>query len=268
MLSTIGWNFIIVVHTEDASEEAREFSAIANANGVCISDSGTPDSDTVQKIFHTIKKAYNTSLAVVYFGNNAGAEYIVKETRNARPYGSTIHWVFTSQFSNNIEIENNIIASKDSMTAINLHDPVNLTEFKNFLNDRVLDTPLQTLIQYYNFSVHDLTPEINPFPMVDAILSTILSVKRIWENVCDRSTTITDCSLFKQTLRTELVNKITVGVQIPEEISRKYLPPGHDRIVIYQNDGSQMYNTLYYKMYASMKVGRKMFVLFLLKLFF
>jgi hypothetical protein len=92
--------------------------------------------------------------------------------------------------------------------------------------------------------------------MVDAVLSAINSVKQLWDTTCGgHSTTVAECNSFKDGIKSELVNKIRSGVNIQDNISPKYLPSGYDRSLNYSQDGSQVYNALFLKMYTSEKVS-------------
>ncbi|XP_045164243.2 uncharacterized protein LOC123528539 [Mercenaria mercenaria] len=255
MLSSIGWNFIVVVHTHDTTDEAVEFSAIARSNGICINFTGAPEKGTVQNIFKTMTNmAYQKSLAVVYFGSSFGAKYIVKEsTSSQRPLGSKIHWVFTSKFVDNIPV-----ANADSIISLNLHDPIadfENNEFMAFFNKLSVNSslsPLQGLIQKHNFVLNNSAPYINPYPTVDSILSMINSVKDVWDTVCNQSPTVADCSAFQDAIQNDLVEKIK-GVKVPDKISKKYLPTDYNRTRQYLQDGTQKYETLYLTLYTHLK---------------
>lgn len=254
MLSGIHWNFIVVVHTNDAAEEATEFIEIARASGICINFTGAPDESTVSRIFAVINLAYDKSLAVVYFGNSSGAEKIVRLSKTARPYESRIHWVFTSKLANYPRVKEQP-SSMDLIISVDLQESEN-TQFSSFFGNVMQNpqsSPLQELIQWYRLA-QDPTPEIHPYPMVDTALSVVNSAKQVWDTQCYQYNSVRNCSVFQSALNNKMVQTIKAGVNVLERFDSRYLPTLYNKTLQYLQDGTQTYGSLYLRLYTSTKV--------------
>lgn len=257
MLSVIGWNFIIVVHTEDAADEAEAFISIARSNAICINFTGTPNDATVSKIYTTMNTAYNKSLAVLYFGSSSGAKYIVEKSKTYRPFGSSIHWVFTAKLANNYAIEE-LISEKDTIISLGLSDSddVDFNDFeyfKDLVSNSSSSSPLRMLVQKYG-EFNELIPEINPYHIVDAVLSIASSVKDIWERECSDKVNLADCPAFPSAIRSDLTDNVKAGVNVPNKFSNDYLPMFYNKTVNFEADGTQHHDEISFNMFTSSSV--------------
>lgn len=255
MLSGIGWNFIIVVHTEDASDEAEAFISLARSNAICVNFTGTPTDSTVSKIYTTMNTAYNKSVAVIYFGSSSGAKYIVEKSKTSRPFGSSIHWVFAAKLANNYAIEE-LISEKDTIISLGLPDSVDvefIEYFNNLVSNSSSPSPLRTLVQSYG-EFSESIPEINPYHIVDAVLSTASSVKDIWERECGSQTNLADCQAFQSAIRSDLTDTVKSGVNVQNKFSNDYLPMFYNKTIHFQEDGTQQHDVISFDMFTSSAV--------------
>lgn len=251
MLKRNGWNFIIVVRTEDMTSEAQQFMTLVQSYDICVNYTGSPSSETVNKIFIALNSAaYNKSIAVVYFGDQTGAAYVIRQSQDGRPYASSIHWVFASRLANRQALEDLL---RESDTIVSLHSQLQdnvdfLNAFESLFNSS--SSPLQELSSKFKYKIAEIYPE----HMIDANLLLANAVREIWNDVCNGNEAVDKCVQFKKAVQNRMLKSVNVSLNVNEKFNNNYIPMDfRDKTIRMLEDGTQYYENLFFFWFSHTK---------------
>ncbi|KAL4225958.1 hypothetical protein ACF0H5_013946 [Mactra antiquata] len=233
MLTTIDWNYIALVYSEEFYEAAEMFSEIAHAHSICLKEKALANMKSVHILHTALNEAFDKSLAVVYFGSPSDAkEFLEQERKETRPFRSKIHWIFMSHITPTSGIEKR---SSDTITYIQYSDS-ETPDFTNAFNGLTIP----------NLEKQGDKPIANPHHMFDTVMVTVSAVKHLWQDKCGLSQDANNCpELSTAVLNGTLLEYVKRGVNISEVYDVQYSPyVDNNRHIMFDDNGYQQYEQL------------------------